>query len=252
MPDYQLKVGQRTLIVRKGQHDIGRMTDCWLILDDELVSRYHARLHVRGDVEIEDLGSRNGTFVNDSRIQRRHKVRDGDQIRIGREIMHLIGGDEVTSDEAVEEQLGKTLAPGEDTQFPTLMSQLVEKSLKVGKIKEAERYALALTNQLSHSPVAVDHPAATSCVACLVALAQRSASGVWIDRVFRLYATHHWMMSDQTMESIRQSLDRIARIPGSGLRDYEQTLRAMAREGDVVPRSLRERVAELADSYAVE
>jgi ABC-type multidrug transport system ATPase subunit len=49
---------------------IGRAKDNDLVLDDPLVSRYHAELRKRptGGHEIADLGSQNGTFVNGSRI----------------------------------------------------------------------------------------------------------------------------------------------------------------------------------------
>ena len=49
---------------------IGRAPDNDLVLDDPLVSRYHAELRKRpaGGYEIADLGSQNGTFVNGRRI----------------------------------------------------------------------------------------------------------------------------------------------------------------------------------------
>lgn len=62
---------------------IGRGPKCTVSLDDERVSRRHARIErVEGDVVIEDLGSANGVFVNAKRI-RRHPLRPGDTIRIG-------------------------------------------------------------------------------------------------------------------------------------------------------------------------
>jgi pSer/pThr/pTyr-binding forkhead associated (FHA) protein len=244
-----MRIGGRTLFLQEGQHDVGRMTDCWLTLDDDLVSRYHARIHVASDrLEVEDLGSRNGTFVNGERIEGRCALRDGDKVRIGREIIVILGGGDTTGEDVTDE-LRRTLAPGEDTQFPALIGQLVEKSLKVGKTKDAERYVLALTNQLMGSKVASDHATAKSCIQCLVALADRTADGVWIDRVFRLHAAQRWIMSDPVVDSIRAALDRIPRIPGRGLEDYEQTLRALQREGVEVPRALAGAVSELTDTY---
>jgi DNA-binding NtrC family response regulator len=43
--------------------DIGRSADCQIQIDDPSVSRHHARLHVGVGVEIEDLGSANGTSL---------------------------------------------------------------------------------------------------------------------------------------------------------------------------------------------
>jgi pSer/pThr/pTyr-binding forkhead associated (FHA) protein len=246
---WKMRIGGRTLILQEGTYDVGRMSDCWLTLDDELVSRYHARLHVTADGFVaEDLGSRNGTFVNGERIEGRKPLGDGDKLRIGREVMVVLGTGDTTGEDGGD-QLRKTLAPGEDTQFPALISQLVEKSLKVGKTKEAERYALALTNQLMSAKVEAGHPTARSCVQCLLSLAERTSGGVWIDRVFKLYATQRWLMDDKVLDQIREALDRIPRIPGTGLRDYEGALRALGKDGAEVPRKLSNTISELADAY---
>ncbi len=62
---------------------IGRVAGCDLVLDDKKVSRRHARVLVeRGVVEIEDLGSSNGVWLNESAVKRR-MLRDGDELRIG-------------------------------------------------------------------------------------------------------------------------------------------------------------------------
>nr|BFE57486.1 hypothetical protein GCM10020063_020120 [Dactylosporangium thailandense] len=55
-----------------------------VVLDDRDVSRRHARLDLDGDqVVLTDLGSTNGTFVNDERVTRR-VLAPGDRLRIGR------------------------------------------------------------------------------------------------------------------------------------------------------------------------
>lgn len=62
---------------------VGR-SGCDFNLDDAQVSRRHAAIRVRGhDVAIEDLGSTNGTFVNDQRITGARALRDGDVVRFG-------------------------------------------------------------------------------------------------------------------------------------------------------------------------
>jgi pSer/pThr/pTyr-binding forkhead associated (FHA) protein len=64
---------------------LGRATRADFILDAALVSRLHCRLSVKssGDLEIEDLKSTNGTYVNDKRV-RKALLAQGDLVRIGR------------------------------------------------------------------------------------------------------------------------------------------------------------------------
>lgn len=63
---------------------IGRRSDADVSLGDATVSWEHARLSVQTDgVYLEDLGSRNGTFINDRRAQGRSRLQDGDYLRFG-------------------------------------------------------------------------------------------------------------------------------------------------------------------------
>lgn len=61
---------------------IGRGLENDVVLDSLSVSRNHARLLRDGGLTVEDLGSRNGTFVNGRRVQRA-QVGPGDRIRLG-------------------------------------------------------------------------------------------------------------------------------------------------------------------------
>jgi predicted component of type VI protein secretion system len=66
---------------------IGREEGNGLRLNDERVSRYHAKVqHEDGDVIITDLDSTNGTRVNGSAVQIR-RLRPGDQVSIGRSML---------------------------------------------------------------------------------------------------------------------------------------------------------------------
>lgn len=63
---------------------IGRGAAADLVVADSSVSREHAKCIVAGDaMEIEDLGSSNGTFINNQRITHRTALRDGDIVRLG-------------------------------------------------------------------------------------------------------------------------------------------------------------------------
>jgi len=65
------------------QSVLGRHPDCDIQLEVAAVSRQHARIsREQGEYYVEDLGSRNGTFVNDQEVQGRRALRPGDQISI--------------------------------------------------------------------------------------------------------------------------------------------------------------------------
>ena len=67
----------------RGEMIIGR-ENADLIIDDAEVSRRHAAVRLEGgQLEIEDLGSANGTFVNGSRIEDPVRVGGGAKIRVG-------------------------------------------------------------------------------------------------------------------------------------------------------------------------
>lgn len=63
---------------------IGRGGGCDYDAGDLTVSREHAALRHEGDGwAIEDLGSSNGTFVNEWRVRGRERVEPGDAVRLG-------------------------------------------------------------------------------------------------------------------------------------------------------------------------
>jgi hypothetical protein len=63
---------------------VGRHPGCDVHLPDRQVSRHHARVfHTQQGFFIEDLGSKNGTFVNGNRVQEPVRLKDGDLIQIG-------------------------------------------------------------------------------------------------------------------------------------------------------------------------
>jgi predicted component of type VI protein secretion system len=97
------------LEVPPGQFVIGRTPDCQLSLDDPLVSRRHALLVVQPNgVFVEDLGARNGVFVNGARVEKIQRVRDGDVIRIGSQEMTIRGSVDTAKDGPEIRQLHRT------------------------------------------------------------------------------------------------------------------------------------------------
>ncbi|MGH2669183.1 MAG: FHA domain-containing protein [bacterium] len=72
---------------------IGRAPGCSVPLsDDTFVSQLHARIYVRdGQPFVEDLGSTNGTFLNQARLTKTQRLRKGDRLQIGQTILEVAG-----------------------------------------------------------------------------------------------------------------------------------------------------------------
>ncbi|HLB61821.1 MAG TPA: FHA domain-containing protein [Actinomycetota bacterium] len=70
--------------------DVGRAETCRIQPEDTYISQMHARFLSRdGDWYVEDLGSTNGTFVNEERIQAATPVKAGDKVRVGTTLLEL-------------------------------------------------------------------------------------------------------------------------------------------------------------------
>lgn len=72
------------IALRDGEHLLGRDADVAVWLESPTVSRHHARLRIRGtEMTVEDLGSKNGTYLRGALLTQPSPVMDGDEIRIG-------------------------------------------------------------------------------------------------------------------------------------------------------------------------
>jgi DNA-binding winged helix-turn-helix (wHTH) protein len=76
--------GSRRIVLTDGEHTIGRDPASAVHLDAAGISRRHARITITGaNAVIEDLGSKNGTMVNDAPFTRSRLLHDGDRIQVG-------------------------------------------------------------------------------------------------------------------------------------------------------------------------
>ena len=81
---YRLVWQGREIPLGPGDTVLGRDADCEVTLASTTVSRRHARIRVTPEgALIEDLRSKNGTFVGSLRLAAPHRLQDGDEIRIG-------------------------------------------------------------------------------------------------------------------------------------------------------------------------
>jgi DNA-binding winged helix-turn-helix (wHTH) protein len=75
---------ERDFPLFEGENLIGRGSECGIRIPSSTVSRVHARLSVDGaQATIEDLESKNGTFVGGTRLDAPTRLSPGDEIRVG-------------------------------------------------------------------------------------------------------------------------------------------------------------------------
>jgi pSer/pThr/pTyr-binding forkhead associated (FHA) protein len=90
---------------------IGRGRDADLVLADELVSRLHAQVTLDGPgAVVEDLGSRNGTYVNGERIHGPVRLEPGDQLQLGVSLVELRSAGQIAERPSAVHPVPPTLA----------------------------------------------------------------------------------------------------------------------------------------------
>ena len=93
-----LQFYSRTFVLSQGENVVGRDPACAAVIDEPDVSRYHARILIAGDsATIEDLGSKNGTFVDGVRIREKTALSPGNEIRLGATVLSFRGRDALQS-----------------------------------------------------------------------------------------------------------------------------------------------------------
>jgi DNA-binding winged helix-turn-helix (wHTH) protein len=81
----------REIPLPDGEHLIGRGEDCHIRSDSASVSRHHALVRVTSErLLVEDLGSRNGTWVHGRRLAGPAELTAGDAVRVGPEVIRFV------------------------------------------------------------------------------------------------------------------------------------------------------------------
>jgi hypothetical protein len=81
--------GGRMVSLTQPEVTIGRLPECDVVVDDPGASRQHAQIRrTDGGFVLVDLGSTNGTLVNDEPI-REHVLENGDRITIGETVLEF-------------------------------------------------------------------------------------------------------------------------------------------------------------------
>jgi DNA-binding winged helix-turn-helix (wHTH) protein len=84
----QLTWNRRTIALVDGENVIGRDPDVAVRIEAPGVSRRHARILAEGGrFVLEDLESKNGTYLRERRLDRREELQDGDELRLGQTLV---------------------------------------------------------------------------------------------------------------------------------------------------------------------
>jgi pSer/pThr/pTyr-binding forkhead associated (FHA) protein len=93
--------------LRQGDMKIGRKPGCDIVLDNLAVSGEHANIFtIGGDSFIQDMGSTNGTFINNKKIVKHH-LRNGDAVVIGKHTLVYLT--DATASAAASDDFAKTV-----------------------------------------------------------------------------------------------------------------------------------------------
>lgn len=78
------KGGDQTVRLKDGENTVGRLSSADIMIDNPSISRHHAVVAVRGDkVFVRDAGSRNGTFIDEQKIEQETEVPSTAEVRFG-------------------------------------------------------------------------------------------------------------------------------------------------------------------------
>jgi predicted component of type VI protein secretion system len=98
---------------------LGREAGSDIVLEDPQVSRHHARLTLQaGGYVIEDLGSTNGTFINEQRLTGAQPINPGDRLRLGDNVVLSVSGSLDVGETVVGHGQAPTLPPSFGTPPP--------------------------------------------------------------------------------------------------------------------------------------
>ena len=109
-----------------GSVEIGREPSLGVPLEEDTeVSRRHARVSLEeGHAFVDDLGSTNGTYVNDQPIQSGRSIAPGDRIRVGLTVLQLRDAREVARRPSAVRQGPQVTAVGQDILQPAAPHEL--------------------------------------------------------------------------------------------------------------------------------
>ncbi len=142
--------GHSFRLPRTGSAILGRSPGAELRLEDDGISRNHARVRAEGGKAwIDDLASRNGTFVNGAKITTAVELADGDKIQIGRLTVVRYGMQDALDESFHENLLSSALRDG--------LTKLFNKRYLMDRLDSELKFAKRHETSLSLLMLDLDH-----------------------------------------------------------------------------------------------
>jgi pSer/pThr/pTyr-binding forkhead associated (FHA) protein len=223
---------------------IGRGVSCDIQVSSALVSRRHARLNLTSlGVAVEDLGSRNGVFVNSERVVGSLRLRPGDRISVGDEVFVYGETEEPLEHRATEVGVPAQRFPRDsfsdaDASLATrsahvfqLLASVVDKALALGRGDEAERVIATHLNAAlldAEASRALPHDVARTAAGYAVKLAGATGKAVWLDYAVKLYGALDLVLPLALVDEMYVLLRRVRGLDLAVLRAYTEQLRDRA------------------------
>ena len=276
---FALKFPGKEVALTPGEYLIGRDSECDIPVDDELVSRKHARVVVSdADVTICDLGSANGVFVNECRIRQPMALEASDRVVIGTteivvvpdplfigtrvisDVMPATRGDRPSTEGPSSTLRPRTATEGtEATEATTaektkradtfeLFGRLADRMLQRGDAHAAARlltgHVTGVIEGVRAAPIE-DELIDVASRYCLK-MAAATADGSWVDRAFELHIAAARPMAADTIVQLSLVLRSAPRVDRSLFETYCALLRSKQDAWGTDDRALAEQVLRLA------
>ena len=168
---------------------LGRSPYCSIVVNSPMVSRQHCALRLSpAGLEVVDLGSTNGTRVNDDLVKDRSSLRDGDTLRIGADPIQILEHDDSTSVRASEQthsRLEAVEAPPSSHPEPVtltgsntldLIEALVDSKTSPDATDRLSRTVQRIVNEWLESSGSAGRPIPPAIAARLASVADRVSS----------------------------------------------------------------------------
>jgi pSer/pThr/pTyr-binding forkhead associated (FHA) protein len=123
---------------------IGRAPDVELVLDDDEVSRHHARVSPASDgsAVVEDLGSANGTYVNHNELHGPARLDPSDELLLGVTVIEVRSSSQITAKRTAQRPVPPALAQAANSPVyvdPNVIDAVLQREESAGA-QELEKY----------------------------------------------------------------------------------------------------------------